>query len=137
VRETQSEGLDMPCSQWPEFGEGIGQEDENINRARPQRNEIGRANLGTGDTSAMILTMIQRLTTEFCEFKKDIHQGNQCITEKSREGNEYFKREVLESLNKMSCEFDSKLRDTIAEVHKDTSESARRTDGQIQALTAT
>jgi hypothetical protein len=119
-RETQSEGLDIPCGQWSEFGEGVGQEDENVNGARPQRSEKGRANLENGDTIAMILIMIQRLTTEFCEFRKDIHQEDQMITEQIREDKEYFKREVLESLNKMSREFDSRLRDKIAEVQKDT-----------------
>jgi hypothetical protein len=58
-RETQSEGLDMPCGQWLEFVEGVGQEDKNVNRARPQRSEIGRANLENEYTKAMILTMIQ------------------------------------------------------------------------------
>jgi hypothetical protein len=36
-----------------------------------------------------------------------------------------------------SHEFNSKLRNNITEVQKDTTESARRTDSQIQALTAT
>jgi hypothetical protein len=55
---------------------------------------------------------------------KDIHQGNQWITGRIRECNEYFKREVLESPKKLSRKFDSKLGDKIAEVQKD-----RRTEG--------